>query len=110
MKRFLVINLWWITLVVAFTMLIAHTQPYRDIKVDHISIILLLVIFLSPFILAIKKIRIGDFEAEIDPAEVAKLKEQVSKVSDPDKAEQVPEIEKTVNSIKTLAGLSTFWP
>lgn len=103
MKRFLVLNLWWITLVVAVTMLIAHTQPFRPIKIDHISVILLLVIFLSPFISAIKKIKFGDFEAEIDPAEVEKLKEQVSKVADSDKAAQVPEIVATVNHIKALA-------
>jgi hypothetical protein len=104
MKRFLVLNLWWITLVIAVGMLIAHTQPYKPIKIDHVSIILLLVIFLSPFISAIKKIKIGDFEAEIDPAEVEKLKEEVSRVADSDKAEQIPEIEKTINNIETLAG------
>ncbi|HKO95409.1 MAG TPA: hypothetical protein VJU86_00345 [Pyrinomonadaceae bacterium] len=102
MKRFLVINLWWITLVVALVMLIAHTQPYKPVKVDHISVILLLVVFLSPFISAIKKIKIGDFEAEIDPTEVQRIRDDVSKVADKDKA-QVPEIKNTIDHIKALA-------
>jgi hypothetical protein len=102
MKRFLVLNLWWIILVIALVMLIAHTQPYKPIKVDHISVILLLVVFLSPFLSAIKKIKIGDFEAEIDPTEVQRIRDDVSKVADKDKA-QVPEIEKIIDNIKTLA-------
>lgn len=102
MKKFLVANLWWITLAVALTLLIAHTISYNPVKVDHVSVVLLLVIFLSPFISAIKKIKIGDFEAEIDPNEVQKIRDDVSKVTDTDKAEQLPEIEITVKSIKAL--------
>jgi hypothetical protein len=102
MKKFLITNLWWITLAVALILLIAHTLSYTPVKVDHISVILLLVIFLSPFISAIKKIKIGDFEAEIDPNEVQKIRDEVSKVANTDKAEQLPEIENTVKNIKTL--------
>jgi hypothetical protein len=102
MKKFLVTNLWWITLAVALILLIAHTISYTPVKVDHISVILLLVIFLSPFISAIKKIKIGDFEAEIDPTEVQKIRDEVSKVVDTDKAEQLPEIENTIKNIKAL--------
>jgi hypothetical protein len=103
MKKFLVTNLWWITLAVALILLIAHTIPYNPVKVDHVSVILLLVIFLSPFISAIKKIKIGDFEAEIDPNEVQKIRDEVSKVADTDRAEQLPEIENTIKNIKALA-------
>jgi len=102
MKKFLITNLWWITLAVALILLIAHTIPYNPVNVDHVSVILLLVIFLSPFLSAIKKIKIGDFEAEIDPNEVQKIRDEVSKVADTEKAEQLPEIENTIKNIKAL--------
>jgi hypothetical protein len=59
-------------------MLAAHTFSLDRIKVDNTSIILLLVILLSPVISAITRIKYGDFEAEIDPKEVQKLKNEVS--------------------------------
>jgi hypothetical protein len=101
-KRFLVINLWWITLSVALLLLVSHTISFNPVKVDHVSVILLLVIFLSPFLSAIKKIKIGDFEAEIDPSEVRKIREEVSKVATSNKTDQLPEIETTISNIKRL--------
>ena len=102
MKRFLVINLWWISLTVALLLLVSHTISFTPVKVDHISVILLLVIFLSPFLSAIKKIKIGDFEAEIDPSEVKKIREEVSKVTTSNKTDHLPEIETTISNIKRL--------
>jgi hypothetical protein len=101
-KRFLVINLWWLSLSVALLLLVSHTVSFNPVKVDHISVILLLVIFLSPFLSAIKKIKIGDFEAEIDPSEVKKIREEVSKVATSNKTDQIPEIETTIRNIKRL--------
>jgi hypothetical protein len=77
-KRLMLSNIWWIILLVALAMLIAHAFSFRMVTVDNTSIILLLVVLLSPFISAIKKIKYGDFEAEIDPKEVQKLKEEVA--------------------------------
>ena len=62
-------------------MLLAHTFSFNVVKVDNTSIILLLVIFLSPFISAITKIKYGDFEAEINPKEVQKIKNELSALS-----------------------------
>jgi hypothetical protein len=101
-KRFLVINLWWLSLSVALLLLVSHTVSFNPVKVDHISVILLLVIFLSPFLSAIKKIKIGDFEAEIDPSEVKKIREEVSKVATSNRTDQIPEIETTIRNIKRL--------
>jgi hypothetical protein len=101
-KRFLIINLWWILLSAALLLLVSHTISFNPVKVDHISVILLLVIFLSPFLSAIKKIKIGDFEAEIDPSEVKRIREDVSKVASSTKTEQIPEIETTIRTIKSL--------
>lgn len=87
-------------------MLIAHTLSFQPIKIDNTSIILLLVILLSPFISAITKIKIGDFEAEIDPKEVKRIREEVSAQiteSESDAPRQVLEAENTTKSIKALA-------
>src|SRR5437762_10796566 len=78
MKRFIVNHVWWITLLLGLGMLAAHTFSFDRVKVDNTSIILLVVILLSPFISAITRIKYGDFEAEIDPKEVQKIKNEVS--------------------------------
>jgi len=84
-------------------MLAAHTFSFDRIKVDNTSIILLLVILLSPFISAITRIKYGDFEAEIDPKEVQKLKNEVSAhVINANEPPQNSEIEQTINSITAL--------
>ena len=97
-------GLWWVTSFLAFAMLIVHSLPWKKITVDNTSIILLLVIFLSPFISAIKKIKFGDFEAEIDPKEVQRIKEDVeTKLPETEQPqEKTPEIENTVSSIVQL--------
>jgi len=106
MKKFVVNHVWWITLLLGLAMLVAHTFSFSVIKVDNTSIILLLVIFLSPFISAITKIKYGDFEAEIDPKEVQRIKEEVSsQVSEADEPAQNSETEKTAISISGLVEL-----
>lgn len=103
MKRFLVSHVWWITLLLALAMLIAHTVSFDAIEVDNISIILLIVILLSPFTTAITKIKIGEFEAEVNPEEVRRIKEEVStQVKETHKAAEIPEIENTIDSINDL--------
>jgi hypothetical protein len=103
MKRFIINHVWWITLLLGVGMLLAHTFSFDKIKVDNTSIILLLVIFLSPFISAITKIKFGDFEAEIDPKEVQKIRNEVSaQVSDAEEPAQNSEIEEIVTNISGL--------
>lgn len=103
MKKLIFPHAWWLTLVIGLAMLIAHTFSFKLVKVDNISIILLLVILLSPFISAITKIKYGDFEAEIDPKEVQKIRSDVSaQVSTTDSPTQNPEIELTVTTIIKL--------
>ena len=103
MKKQIFSNLWWITLLLGLIMLIVHALSLSTVKVDDTSIILLLVIALSPFISAVTKIKFGDFEAEIDPKEVQKVKDEVSiQVADTDKTGTTPEIENTVNAILGL--------
>ena len=103
MKQLIVNHVWWITILLGIGMLAAHTFSFDKVKVDNTSIILLLVILLSPFISAITRIKYGDFEAEIDPKEVQKIKNEVSaqaiKAHEP---AQNSEIEQTINDIRAL--------
>ena len=106
MKKFIVNHVWWITLSLGLALLVAHTFSFSLVKVDNTSIILLLVIFVSPFISAITKIKYGDFEAEIDSKEVQRIKKEVSaQVSEADELAQNSEIEKTANNISGLVEL-----
>jgi hypothetical protein len=102
MKRFIVTHVWWITLLLGLGMLAAHTFSFDRVKVDNTSIILLVVILLSPFISAITRIKYGDFEAEIDPKEVQKIKNEVSAQASANELTQNSGIEETVNSLSAL--------
>ena len=60
-------------------MLVAHVIKLRFVVIDNTTLLLLVVILVSPFVAAIRKIKIGDFEAEIEAGEVkevARLAEQ----------------------------------
>ena len=103
MKKLVTANVWWITLLLGIAMLIAHALSVDVVKVDNTSIILLLIIALSPFISAITKIRFGDFEAEIDPKEVQRIKDEApAQVIDSDRTRQTPGIENTARAIQGL--------
>ena len=76
-RRFIVRHLWWVVLLAATGLLVAHTLAVQKVVVDNTSLILLLIIVASPFVAAIKKIKIGEFEAEIQPEEVKQVAKQV---------------------------------
>lgn len=102
-KEFLVSHLWWVSLLLALAMLIAHTLSIDGIEIDNTSIILLIVILLSPFTTAIKRLKIGDFEAEIDPEEVRRINEEVSTRSgETERTERAPKIQDTIEGIRDL--------
>jgi hypothetical protein len=72
-RKFVVTHLWWIVLLIAAALLVSHTFGVQRISVDNTSLILLVLILISPFVAAIKKVRIGEFEAEIEPEEVNRV-------------------------------------
>lgn len=88
MKKFILNNIWWVSFTIAIVLLITHTLKLSIIEVDSTSIILLLVILISPFVTSIKKIKYGDFEAEIDPKEVEKIKNEAESSSNLDSEEE----------------------
>jgi hypothetical protein len=83
-RRFIVKNLWWPVLLTALVLLVCHTLGIKRVTVDNTSLILLLVVLISPFIAAIRKVKIGDFEAEIQPDEVRRVARQAEKSLPPE--------------------------
>lgn len=105
MKKKILQNLWWITFILSITLLGVHTFKLSNISVDSTSVLLLIISLISPFVISIRKIKFGDFEAEIDAAEVQKLKSDVEKITKETEAEFIdkPEIYIATESIRELA-------
>lgn len=105
MKETVLRNLWWIAFGVAFILLIDHSLKIVNLTVDTTSILLLIVMLLSPFVAAVKKIKFGEFEAEIDIDEIRKIKSETEKTlyETQETREEQAGIYSTSNTIKTLA-------
>lgn len=104
MKKVILKNIWWIILLISLILLISHSFSFETIKVDNTSIILLIIILISPFITAIKKIKYGEFEAEIETKEVQKLKDIIeNKIPIKEQiTKEIPDIQQTSENIKEL--------
>ena len=88
----------------AMVMLVAHALSFSVIKVDSTSIILLIIVCICPYVSAIKKIKFGGFEAEINPEEVKRIKEEVSKqVADSGNKLQNSDLLSAIASVKEIA-------
>lgn len=79
MRRFLLYNISWIVFLIALVLLISHMVEWEQITVDTTTLLLLALLLISPFIKQLRKIKVGEFEAEIAPNEVAKVKSEVDK-------------------------------
>jgi hypothetical protein len=77
-RQIIIKHLWWIIAITGIALLFCHSLQIATITVDTTSLVLLAIILLSPFVAAIKRIKIGEFEAEIDPAEVKRVAEEVA--------------------------------
>lgn len=84
-RQAIIKHLWWIIAIAGIALLLCHSLQIATVTVDTTSLALLALVLLSPFVAAIKRIKIGDFEAEIDPEEVKRVTEEV--------ASKVPESE-----------------
>lgn len=104
-RKLIVTHLWWVVLVVALAMLIIHSLGVRGIVVDSTSLILLALVLISPFVAAIKKVKIGEFEAEIEPEEVKRVAQRAEKSLPPPEPTPslAPEISETSAAIRSLA-------
>lgn len=79
MRRFLVHNVSWIVFLIALALLISHVVGWEQVTVDTTTLLLLTLLLVSPFIEQLRKIKVGEFEAEIAPSEVKKVKSEVDK-------------------------------
>ena len=79
-RRLVITHLWWVVLLIALGLLASHTFGFQRVAVDTTSLVLLVLILISPFVAAIKKLKIGDFEAEIEPEEVRRVTETAEKL------------------------------
>lgn len=96
-------NLWWATFSVAVILLVAHSFRF-PLEIDNTSIFLLIVMLLSPFVSTVRKLKFGDFEAEIDPKEVTRVREDAERglAQNPTPPESAPEISRTVAEIRKM--------
>jgi uncharacterized protein DUF4145 len=78
-RQFVLRHFWWLGMIAAGALLAVHSLGIRAITVDTTSLFLVGFILLCPWLAALKRIKIGDFEAEIDPAEVKRLTADISK-------------------------------
>jgi len=79
MRRFLLHNISWIVFSMTLALLVCHVVGWTQITVDSTTLLLLALLLVSPFIEQLRKIKVGEFEAEIAPSEVEKVKSEVSK-------------------------------
>ena len=83
-------HFWWLGMIVAGSLLAVHSLGVRVIMVETTSLFLVGFLLLYPWLAALKRIKIGDFEAEIDPAEVKRLTAGISKALPELKQEPTP--------------------
>ena len=79
MRQFLSHNISWIIFLIALVLLISHVVGWEKITVDTTTLLLLDILLVSPLIEQLRKIKVGEFEAEIAPKEVEKVETEVNK-------------------------------
>lgn len=60
------------------------------VKVDNITILLIILLLLLPLVKSLKKIKWGEFEAEIEPKEVKKVEREIKNLPESKKVEIIP--------------------
>lgn len=101
------LRIWQLVIVISSILLIINTLNLSFLKVDVISVFLLLVILSSPYIKEIKRIKYGDFEVEkIDSQEIDELvfnvEESLPQERNPN--ERIYKLEKDIEIINELKG------
>jgi len=85
--------------IVIVVLLVLHGLSDNLFRVDATSVLLLLILILLPYLKYVKRIKYGNFEAEITPEEVRKIEKQVEKI--PEKKQKKVTTEKP-NILKDL--------
>jgi Domain of unknown function (DUF4145) len=100
-------NFWWLGMIAAGSLLVVHGLSLRVITVDTTSLFLVGFFLLCPWLAALKRIKIGDFEAEIDPAEVKRLTADISKALPALKQEAIPTLLGASAAVEAVRQLAT---
>lgn len=86
--------------VIILVLIAIHGLWDNFFKVDNTSVLLLLILILLPYIPLIKKIKFGDFEAEISHGEIKNIEKKIEGI--PEKQHKKIKTDK-VNDLKALA-------
>jgi len=84
-ERFFLDHISIIGAVVAAILLVVYMVAPSPPRIDAITIALLVLILLSPYLSLIKRVRVGEFEAEIDRAQIDKVEDAVRSVEPDEK-------------------------
>lgn len=74
--------IWIIPFLITLALLIVHVFSIKIILVDNITLLLLCILIISPLSLGLKKIKFGNFEAELVANEVKEIAQETSKAKE----------------------------
>jgi hypothetical protein len=98
---------WMVSFGLAFLMLILHSFNLFEVTIDSTSIMLLVIVLISPHVASFTKVKYGDFEAEISSKEVEKIRDETPSSNRQPKEDsghyRSNELDASINSIKSLA-------
>lgn len=88
-----------VLMVVTAFLLVSHILKWRAIQVDSVTLALVGLLLVIPFVDLIRKIKLGDFEAEIGKAEVSKAQAKAAVELPPPTEEELDVSEKQVREL-----------
>lgn len=91
----------WLTFFLVLALLLFHLFNVSFVKIDNTTILLIVLLLLSPLSNSLKKIKWGDFEAEIESAEVKKIESEIKKLPEDDspKPYEIDDITESILSV-----------
>ncbi len=88
-------------------LLISHTFKIGNFNIDSITILLISILLVIPYLSRLTKLKIGEFEAEISANEVKKIEDKIHKIKplskDRAKTNSQKELDKIASEIEILA-------
>jgi hypothetical protein len=98
---------WKVSFGLAILMLVLHSFSLFEVTIDSTSIMLLIIVLISPHVASFTKIKYGDFEAEISSKEVETIRNETPSSNREPKEysehHRSNELDASIDSIKSLA-------
>lgn len=82
-----------IYIVVVILLILVHGLFDSYFKIDNITLVLLVILFVIPYFPLIRKIKFGDFEAEITRQEIEEVKDKVKDLKEENKSDYIKNLE-----------------